>query len=370
MSAPKAVIIEPMVPRKRHLAEPSIVGVDLFCGLGGLTHGLIRGNVRIVAGVDSDPACRHAYEANNAGARFIEEDIRALTGDDLDSLYQQAPIRLLAGCAPCQPFSTYSQKGRQARTDPKWDLLTDFARLIEETRPELVTMENVPQLKDHSVFENFARRLRDYWVWCDIVSCERYGVPQTRKRLVLLASRLGPISIRCPSHSSSEEVTVREAIGHLRPIAAGEADPDDPLHAASALSSKNLERIRASRQGGTWRDWDVSLRATCHQKGTGDTYPSVYGRMSWDSLAPTVTTQCFGYGNGRFGHPEQDRAISLREAAILQTFPAAYRFLRDGERPRFNKLGRLIGNAVPVRLGEVVGESLTAHVAASVASKQ
>jgi len=123
-----------------------------------------------------------------------------------------------------------------------------------------------------------------------------------------------------------------------------------------------LKRIKASTPGGTWRDWPKTLVAECHKKHSGDTYPSVYGRMEWDTPSPTITTQCFGYGNGRFGHPEQDRAITLREAAILQTFPHNYHFLRAGEAVRFSVLGRLIGNAVPVRLGEVVGETLIKHV--------
>jgi DNA (cytosine-5)-methyltransferase 1 len=134
------------------------------------------------------------------------------------------------------------------------------------------------------------------------------------------------------------------------------------MHSASSLSPLNLARIRASRPGGTWRDWPTRLLAACHRRKTGATYPSVYGRMEWGRPAPTITTQCFGYGNGRFGHPEQDRAISLREAAMLQTFPADYRFTPEGGAIKFNKMGRLIGNAVPVRLGEVVAKTLVAHV--------
>ena len=125
-----------------------------------------------------------------------------------------------------------------------------------------------------------------------------------------------------------------------------------------------MKRIQASKPGGTWRDWAEPLRASCHLKDTGSTYPSVYGRMEWDDITPTITTQCFGYGNGRFGHPEQDRAISLREAAMLQTFPRSYEFVPDTEPVRFNKLGRLIGNAVPVRIGEVISDTFRAHLAA------
>src|SRR6185437_4792082 len=143
-------------------------------------------------------------------------------------------------------------------------------------------------------------------------------------------------------------------------------DERDPLHVACRLSELNLLRIKASKPGGTWRDWKPSLRAACHRRQTGDTYPSVYGRMEWDEPAPTITTQCFGYGNGRFGHPQQHRAITLREAAMLQTFPRKYDFVPKGQRVRFSQLGRLIGNAVPVRLGEIIAESFTHHASALV----
>lgn len=342
-------------------ASVEINCVDLFCGVGGLTHGLIRGGIQVIAGIDLDPQCRFPYERNN-NANFIEQNVHDLSGIDLKTMFGDTKLRLLAGCAPCQPFSTYSRKGRQTRNDSKWDLVSDFGRLVREIQPEFVTMENVPQLADHDVFKDFLASLENYAVWWDIVNCAQYGVPQTRRRLVLLASQIGEIELIPPSLSGQCYTTVREAIFHLPILAAGYSDPNDPLHAACSLSDLNLRRIRASKPGGTWRDWDNSLIAPCHRKGEGQTYPSVYGRMEWDDLAPTITTQCFGFGNGRFGHPEQDRAISLREAAILQTFPNDYCFLAPGERVSFSKLGRLIGNAVPVRIGEVVALSLFEHL--------
>lgn len=337
-----------------------IEAVDLFCGLGGLTFGLTQGGVRVVAGIDLDHECRFAYERNNATV-FLEKDVRALTSDDLLPLWTGKAHRLLAGCAPCQPFSTYSRKGRNGRVDTKWNLVADFGRLVKETNPDLVTMENVPQLMSHAVFEDFLKSLEGYYKWYGVIQCASYGVPQTRKRLVLLASRLGPISL-IPPTSAQLPKTVRESISHLKRLEAGQSDPDDPLHSACALSALNLKRIKASRPGGTWRDWKKSLVARCHQGKRGETYPSVYGRMEWDAPAPTITTQSFGYGNGRFGHPEQDRAITLREASILQTFPDSYVFLSETARLRYSVLGRLIGNAVPVRLGEVIATSFVAHV--------
>jgi DNA (cytosine-5)-methyltransferase 1 len=336
-----------------------IACVDLFCGVGGLTHGLIRGGLEVVAGFDVDENCRYPYQSNN-NALFATKDVRNLTAAELCSHFPPGKLRLIAGCAPCQPFSTYTRKGRGQRNGSKWDLLLDFARLVRETQPELVTMENVPQLLEHAVFGEFLSALVGYTVQYEIVECSQFGVPQTRKRFVLLASKLGPIKFISPS-GNARTFTVRDAIAHLPAIKAGEANPDDPLHTSSSLSDLNMRRIRASKPGGTWRDWDRTLLAKCHRKKTGMTYPSVYGRMSWDAPAPTITTQCFGFGNGRFGHPEQNRAISLREASILQTFPSGYRFLRNGERVRFNLLGRLIGNAVPVKLGEMIAASLLVH---------
>lgn len=337
--------------------------VDLFCGVGGLTHGLIRGGLRVVAGFDVDKECRFPYERNNR-AVFIERDVKNVTGQELRALWGNGNITLLAGCAPCQSFSTYSRKGRQDRKDTKWGLVAEFGRLVHEAQPDLVTMENVPQLVDHSVFNEFLASFDDYEVWYRVIECSNYGIPQSRKRLVFLASKLGSISLGSPD-IKIDKVTVREAIAHLPPLEAGGADPKDCLHSACKLSSLNLRRVRASRPGGTWRDWDASLIAKCHRRKSGDTYPSVYGRMEWDSPSPTITTQCFGYGNGRFGHPEQDRAITLREAAILQTFPPKYRFVANGKVVRFSTLGRLIGNAVPVRLGEAIAKSFRTHLRAN-----
>jgi len=331
--------------------------IDLFCGVGGLTHGLIRGGIQVIAGVDLDPQCRFAYENNN-NAIFIERDVKQLRANELVDMFGDSQLRLLAGCAPCQPFSTYSQKDRRVRNDTKWELVSDFGRLVQDTQPDFVTMENVPQLLNHEVFKSFLKNLKGYEKWYGIIECVHYGIPQTRRRLVLMASRLSKVEILPPNFFKNSTVTVRQAISHLPALVAGGSDPNDPLHTASSLSELNLCRIKASRPGGTWRDWNKVLVAECHRKKSGQTYPSVYGRMEWDAPSPTMTTQCFGYGNGRFGHPEQNRAISLREAAILQTFPENYCFLAPGERVSFSKLGRFIGNAVPVRIGEIIAKSL------------
>jgi DNA (cytosine-5)-methyltransferase 1 len=262
-----------------------IAGVDIFCGVGGLTHGLAKGGIRVVAGIDVDPECRFPYEANNE-SMFLELDVSMVTGDQLRALWAGGQYSLLAGCAPCQPFSTYGRrKGRQSISKKKWGLVAHFGRLVKESCPDFVTMENVPQLIDHKVFEEFVFSLGGYEVWWDVIDCTRYGVPQTRKRLVLLASRLGPIHLEFPASPTNGErpkPTVRGAISGLKPLRAGESDPGDSLHSACSLSKLNLRRIRASTAGGTWRDWDASLVARCHTRNSGATYPGVYGRMEWD----------------------------------------------------------------------------------------
>lgn len=335
--------------------------VDLFCGAGGLTHGLISAGIPVVAGIDIDNACRFPFEFNNDHAQFISEDVSDVTSEHLRELFGKAETRILAGCAPCQPFSTYSQR-YDTKGSSRWGLLYHFARLVESTRPEIVTMENVSTVVQHEVFHDFVSTLNriGYRVWHDIADCTHYGLPQNRRRVVLLASLHGDIELISPTHAKPK--TVRHAIEGLPPIAAGGTSSDDPLHTSSRLSELNLKRIRASRPGGTWRDWPKHLVAKCHRRDTGRTYPSVYGRMSWDEPAPTLTTQFFGYGNGRFGHPEQDRAISLREGAILQGFPDSYQFVPDGDPIHVKTLGRMIGNAVPVVLGEMIGHSINRHL--------
>lgn len=334
--------------------------VDLFCGAGGLTHGFVLEGLPVVAGIDMDPACRFPYETNNQ-AQFIERDISTVTESELLAIFGDADIKVLAGCAPCQPFSTYAHR-YSLDGDGKWGLLYEFARLAKGTRPDVITMENVPTVAKHAVFHDFVDTLEKlgYHVWYDVVNSSRYGVPQARRRMVLLASLYGKIEIIPPTREKPK--TVREAIGRLNPLSAGEAAPRDKLHASSTLTDINLQRIRVSKPGGTWRDWPEHLVAECHRSESGRTYPSVYGRMEWDKPAPTMTTQCFGFGNGRFGHPEQDRAISLREAAILQSFPRDYAFIPEGVEVSFTTLGRLIGNAVPVDLGRAIAKSINSHL--------
>lgn len=337
--------------------------IDLFCGVGGLTRGLLNAGLNVIAGFDNDPTCQYTYEHNNH-VNFNLRNIREVTGAEINDLYNHNAIKVLVGCAPCQPFSQMRFKLKDANVlDDKYDLLLEFGRLIQQNRPTVISMENVPQIEKTDVYQIFIEILREngYHIDAKVVFCPDYGIPQTRKRFVLIASLLGDITIIPPTHNR-EDVHVADYIADLPAIEAGGIDPADPLHRSSHLSEINLKRIRASVPGGTWRDWPESLRCECHKKESGQTYSSVYGRMTWEQIGPTITTQFYSYGTGRYGHPEQDRALSLREGALLQTFPADYDFINP-ERPFvFRDIARHIGNAVPVRLGEVIGISMLNHL--------
>ena len=342
--------------------------IDLFCGAGALTHGFFLEDFNIVAGIDADTSCRYAYETNNPGTTFIGKRIEDVSAAELARLYPENHVKILIGCAPCQPYSSYNKRIQDR--DQKWKLLSNFSDLISKIDPDIVSMENVPDLvnfKKGEVYQDFVKRLKDkdYTVTpYPAVFCPDYGIPQQRRRLVLLASKLGRLELVGPTHKPNQYKKVKDAIGDLESLEAGQASQDDPYHKASGLSDLNLLRIKKSKPGGTWKDWPDELVAECHRKKSGNTYSSVYGRMKWDDLSPTITTQCYGFGNGRFGHPDsqQNRAISLREAARLQTFPNNYEFVPPDSPHHFTMIARFIGNAVPVDLAQVIAKSIKQHL--------
>jgi DNA (cytosine-5)-methyltransferase 1 len=349
--------------------------VDLFCGVGGLTHGLQLAGLNVVAGIDLDPSCRYAYEHNNGDARFMVADVSTLAPAVIAMLYPADGLRILVGCAPCQPFSKYTKRYRKGernggrdnddwQRDNKWRLLYSFSEIVEHVMPEIVSMENVPELETEKVFADFCEVLArlGYKVSHGVAYCPGYGVAQNRRRLVLLASLLGDLTLIEPLYDVRNYPTVTMSIGGLPRVVAGERDRGDIMQSAAGLSAKNLRRIRSSVPGGTWRDWDDSLKLKCHQKGSGKTYMSIYGRMTWDAPSPTITTQFYSYGSGRFGHPEQDRALTLREGALLQSFPPDYAFVDPERRLNRREVGNHIGNAVPVELARAIGASILNHI--------
>nr|WP_315059098.1 DNA cytosine methyltransferase [uncultured Campylobacter sp.] len=338
-----------------------ISAIDLFCGVGGLTYGLQSSGIKVKAGIDLDASCKFVYETNNR-TDFIHKSVKDVEGSELNNIFGDCDVKILVGCAPCQPFSRHQKNKKNRSSHKDWGLLYEFSRLIKQTKPQIVSMENVPSLKNEKVFFDFTKDLADmgYDVTYRVHDASDYGVPQRRLRLLLLASKIGKINF---IDSKMKKVTVEDAIKNLPQISAGGMkNADDPLHISSALSPINVKRIKQSKPGGTWEDWDTDILPECYKKPTGKSYKSVYGRMTWSDAAPTLTTQFYNYGTGRFGHPEQDRAISLREGALLQSFPKDYVFFKNEKDISMKKLARYIGNAVPPKLGEHIGRSIKAHL--------
>ena len=349
--------------RRKHIKV-----VDLYCGIGGLSHGLVLEGLDVVAGVDNDKTCKYGFEKNNGG-KFIHKDIARFTANELRNLFRGASIRVLVGCAPCQPYSSLSRrKLSKKEVRRRWYPMYRFITLVKRVKPEVVSMENVPDLSDarkHPVFDDFIRALEalGYKVSFKKVDASRYGVPQKRHRLVLLASRLGPISLIAETHAHDDVLTVKAVIGKLPRLTDGKVHPTDALHRSSKLSDTNKQRIAATpKDGGSATSWPSHLIPKCYRKRSGRSYMvTVYGRMRWNDPAPTMTTQFMTLGTGRFGHPTQNRAISLREAAIFQTFPDDYAFIEDDDL-NISRMARHIGNAVPVLLGRAIGKSIKGHI--------
>ena len=333
---------------------------DFFCGAGGLTRGLIDAGIEVIAGYDSDEKCRSTYEHNNPGTTFVHEDIRSVSSADILlrlQSHETADNVLFAACAPCQPFS--SQRKRYTKSQNA-RLLNAFSRLVESVQPAFVLIENVPGMARVQGFSTYRRFLKTlslngYRYDSRVLDAKHFGVPQNRRRLVLMASKKGSITLPTPIFGKNLRpfMTVRETINRFPQINAGEAHPEVPNHVAASVSPLNLMRLRNTpHDGGDRRAWPQSIWLNCH-KGTYSGHTDVYGRLYWDRPAPTLTGRCNSLSNGRYGHPDQDRAISLREAASLQSFPGDYIFFGSN-----NHIAMQIGNAVPVRLAQQLGEHI------------
>lgn len=338
---------------------------DFFSGCGGASKGFQNAGMEIVFAIDNDPDADKTFKKNFPNSHFLLKDIKDLTTSDLQSYIDNCkgnPI-LFSGCAPCQPFTKQNTKRKDK--DKRKKLLNEFKRFVEHFKPEYVFVENVPGLQnildEEGPFKEFLTTLSklEYHTLYDVIAAKYYGVPQKRSRLILIASRLGKIEFCSATHGpntkNTKYATVRNWIGDLPPIKAGETDPADTNHRAASLSPTNLERIMALSEGEDRRNWPDHLILVCHSNDyTGHT--DVYGRMSWDEPASGLTTRCISLSNGRFGHPEQNRAISVREAACLQTFPRDFIFYGS-----LNSMARQIGNALPVILAEHFGKNFIKH---------
>lgn len=338
--------------------------IDFFCGGGGMTRGLLDAGIQVIAGVDSNPDCRETYENNNQST-YLCCDICELTPKDLVSQFPQLKDKdnvMLVGCAPCQPFSLLRREAFDENGNPiphkSVNLLIEFGRFVKDIKPAHVLVENVPGLKGKGadVLDGFKRMLEELgYEWDEkVLYAKDYGVPQNRRRYILIASRVFKPVIPKPTHGTKEGLqpycTVRQTISKYPLIKAGEKHATVSNHQCANLSKLLLDRIQATpHDGGSRTDWPDTLVLKCHKTFKGHT--DVYGRMKWDEPSPTLTVKCFSLSNGRFGHPEQDRAISLREAAALQSFSDSYVFYGSVQ-----EMGRQIGNAVPVLLAKAMGE--------------
>ena len=316
--------------------------VDLFCGCGGLTVGLKRAGFRVLGAVDVDPLSVKTYKANHRDVTLWEKDIRELDPQELlDTLgLKKGGLDLLAGCPPCQGFSTMrTLNGALMVDDPRNDLLLEFARFVEALLPRAVMMENVPGLADDKRFEAFLRKLKKlgYLGAHRVLNAAEYGVPQRRRRLIYLAGLGMEISF---ADKAAKMKTVEEAIGGL-PKAGQSGDPVHDM--PENRTPKVLEVIRLiPKDGGSRRDLPEEFQLECHKRCNG--FKDVYGRMAWKEVAPTITSGCFNPSKGRFLHPEEDRAITMREAALLQGFPRRYKFPTNNNK---SAVALMIGNAVP-----------------------
>lgn len=336
--------------------------VDFFCGAGGMTHGLIGAGINVLGGIDNDEQCRLSYESNNSPAKFLRYDISALTCGTLEEelkIKADDPSLIFAGCTPCQYWSKV--RTSRVKSEATAFLLTEFQRFIEFFRPGFIIMENVPGLETNtrSCLPNFLEFLNKshYNYEHGIINAGFYGVPQHRKRFLLIAAKhLAKVSLP-PADSYSRNVSsVLGPNNGFTSIPAGHIDETDFMHSTASLSTKNLRRIRATpHDGGTraaWKD-DSALQIKAY-KQKDRCFADVYGRMFWEKPSPTITTRFISLSNGRFGHPDEDRAISLREGASLQSFPRNYRFFGSG----MGAIAKQIGNAVPPELAKRIGEHI------------
>ena len=336
--------------------------LDFFCGGGGMTFGLREAGIKVIAGVDLAKNCKETYESNNPGSVFVNANIRDLSlsffEDNFEDIKRDDDELLLVGCSPCQYYSIINTSKKKSKESK--DLLLDFQRFVEYYNPGFILVENVPGLlsREDSVFPEFLLFLKDhkYYVKYEVVNMSYFGVPQTRRRFSLVASRLG--AVRMPQADPRQSL-LSEFIGTkkgLPRIPAGNIDTSDFMHSTMNVAPINLKRLqRTTKNGGSRMEWkdDKELQLKCYI-GKDNSFRDVYGRLRWDKPSSTITTNFIKITSGRFAHPCEDRGLSIREGARLQTFPDTYVF--KGGNMTVN--ARIIGNAVPPEYARRLGELL------------
>lgn len=320
--------------------------VDLFCGSGAVSEGLKQEGFEIVAAIDNDSVACKTYSLNHPEVLLIEGDIRKVRPSAVAEQLAGRRLNLLVVCAPCQPFSNQNRK--RAEADPRADLIFESLKFAKFLKPDTIFFENVPGIVHAGLLGQLAKRLLALGYRLSLplkIDAASLGVPQRRERCILIASK-NPSVVKAfgKALGGVERKSVYEAIGMLPSLSTGESSTD-PLHKARKHHPITLERLKfIPKDGGSRHSLPSHLTLKCHN-GRHNDFPDVYGRMKWNDVAPTLTTGCTDLTRGRFVHPVDDRAITLREAALLQTFPLSYKFFGNG-----GQIARQIGNAVPVEM--------------------
>lgn len=349
---------------KKDIRSNQIKAIDFFCGAGGVTRGFLNAGIDVICGIDNDPNVRRTYIENNKRpnskqVKFILENINSLNyGTIEDLLIKETYERLIfSACAPCQIFTKINTEKKNREKESNYILR--FIDFVEFFKPDYLFIENVTNVNSEKygfIIDQISNKLRSMGYDCKHknINAKKYGIPQNRPRKILLASRCADIFFPEETHGKEKKkfLTVKDVFeaNNLSPLFAGETDLNDNLHRASNLSAENLWRIKHTvKDGGTRTTWMQSKPVNCFERHK-NSYTDVYSRMYWDKPSPTITTRFNSFSNGRFGHPEEDRAISLREGALLQTFPIDYKFSGN-----LVSITKQIGNAVPVKLAEIFG---------------
>lgn len=341
----------------------TIKAVDFFCSGGGMSYGLKQAGIQVLAGIDFDETCEDTYKSNISGAEFIHEDVSKLQVEELEnrlSLKRYDDNLLLIGCSPCQFWSIINTS--KEKSEKSKDLLKEFRRFVEYFMPGFVVVENVPGVlrrKTESGLEDFIEWLKTngYNVHFDVHEVSNYGVPQHRRRFTLIANRVTEEELE-PVRHNGRKLTVRDVLGEhngFPKVQPGHKDNTNFLHTVAGLKEINIQRLALTKKDGGDRTIysDTDLAPECH-KNDNVNFKDSYGRMWWDRPSPTITTKFFSISNGRFAHPEEDRAISLREGATLQSFPKSYIFKTTSTA----NTARMIGNAVPPKYAEAIGRAI------------
>lgn len=336
--------------------EPSFIAIDLFAGCGGLTQGMHDAGFKTKVAVELEANATRTYKLNHPDTIVLEKDIREVTASEIKTHLNGQVLHLLAGCPPCQGFSSVRKLNKKKSVrDKRNSLVAEYFRIIKELKPLTIMMENVPGLKDYYLFKNIVKELDKlgYNPKVEIVNVKQYGVPQSRRRLVMIGSLLGEINIVA---GNNEKMTVRDAIGSL----AAPKKSSDPLHKIRANhSAEVIERIKLTpKNGGSRKDLPKKYLLGCHKnKKIG--FNDIYGRLRWDDYSSTITSGCLNPSKGRFLHPSQNRVISPREAALLQSFPEDYQFPIDLPKAA---LALLIGNALPPKFSYIQSKNIADHL--------